>query len=55
MSVTYAGSGMTNEVKVKTNKGEHKFSGEDFKAVFNLRAPSMIQIKSSLFNIELKE
>jgi peptidoglycan hydrolase-like amidase/uncharacterized protein YoxC len=54
ISVSYSSNGQTSQVKVNTNKGEHNFSGEDFKAIFNLRAPGAIQIKSSLFNIENK-
>jgi peptidoglycan hydrolase-like amidase len=55
ISVTYSGGGYTSEVKVKTNKGEYKFDGEEFKAVFNLRAPGVIHLKSLLFNIEMKD
>lgn len=55
VSVTYSSSGYTSEVKIKTNKGEMKVSGDDFKAIFNLRAPGAIQIKSALFNIEVKD
>lgn len=55
VSVSYASNGSTAEVKIKTNKGELKYSGEDFRAIYNLRAPGMISIKSSLFNIEVKK
>lgn len=54
ISVSYSSSGVTAEVKVKTNKGDYTFSGEEFKAIFNLRAPGTIHIKSMLFNIEKK-
>jgi SpoIID/LytB domain protein len=54
VNVTYSSGGETSEVKIKTNKGEIKVSGDDFKAIFNLRAPGAIQIKSDLFNIESK-
>ena len=54
VDVSYSSGGVTAEVKVKTNKGEYKFSGEDFKAIFNLRAPGVIHLKSMLFNIEVK-
>jgi len=53
--VTYSSSGVTAEVKVKTNKGDYTFNGETFKAVFNLRAPGAIHLKSLLFNIEMKK
>ncbi len=55
VSVTYSSGGETSEVKIKTNKGEMKVSGDDFKAIFNLRAPGALQIKSALFNIEVKD
>lgn len=54
ISVSYSSSGVTAEVKVKTNKGDYTFSGEEFKAIFNLRAPGAIHLKSLLFNIEKK-
>jgi len=54
IDVTYSSSGVTAEVKVKTNKGDYTFGGEDFKAMFNLRAPGAIHLKSLLFNIEMK-
>ena len=40
---------------VKTNKGEYKFNGEEFKAIFSLRAPGALHIKSLLFNIEVRD
>jgi len=55
VDVSYSSGGYTAEVKVNTNKGEYKFSGEDFKAIFNLRAPGVIHLKSMLFNIEVKD
>lgn len=55
VSVTYSNGGYTSEVRIKTNKGELKFSGEDFKDIFNLRAPGAITIKSALYNIEVKD
>lgn len=54
VDVSYNSGGYTSEVTIKTNKGDVKVSGEDFKAIFNLRAPGAIQIKSALFNIEVK-
>lgn len=55
VSVNYSNGGYTSEVKVTTNKGDFTFSGEDFKAIFNLRAPGAIHLKSMLFNIEVKK
>ena len=55
VDVVYSSDGSTSQVKIKTNKGEKTFSGSDFKAIFNLRAPGAIQIKSALFNIEVKD
>lgn len=55
VDVSYSSNGYTSEVRVKTNKGELKFSGEDFKAIFNLRAPGTLNLKSALFNIEVKK
>lgn len=55
ISVSYSSSGVTAEVKVKTNKDDYTFSGEDFKAIFNLRAPGAIHLKSQLFNIEVRK
>ena len=54
VSVSYSNGGVTAEVKVKTNKGTKTFSGEDFKAIFNLRAPGVIHLTSLLFNVEVK-
>jgi peptidoglycan hydrolase-like amidase len=55
VSVSYSSDGTTSQVKIKSNKGDHTFSGSDFKAIFNLRAPGAIQLKSLLFNIEVKD
>lgn len=54
ISVDYSTSGITQNVKISTDKGSFTFSGSDFKEIFNLRAPGAIVIKSSLFNIEKK-
>ncbi|MBU3935247.1 hypothetical protein KJ909_01085 [Patescibacteria group bacterium] len=54
VSIDYSTSGITQTVRVSTDKGDFSFSGDDFKTVFNLRAPGAIVIKSSLFNIEKK-
>lgn len=55
VKVSYSSSGYTSEVKVTTNKGELKFDGDDFKAIFNLRAPGQIHLTSALFNVEVKK
>ena len=55
VDVSYSSGGVTAEVKIKTNKGEYKFSGGDFKAIFNLRAPGSIHLKSLLFNVEVRD
>lgn len=54
INVNYSTGGYTQEVRVETDKGGFTFSGDDFKTVFNLRAPGAIVIKSSLFNVEKK-
>ena len=54
VNVSYSTGGYTQEVTISTDKGNFTVSGDDFKTVFNLRAPGAIVIKSSLFNIEKK-
>jgi len=54
ISVTYSDNGYTAELRFYTDKGEKKFSGDDFKYIFNLRAPAAIGLKSRLFNIMKK-
>ena len=54
VGVYYSNDGYTTKVYVETDKGRKEFSGEDFKYIFNLRAPGAIGIKSSLFNIMRK-
>jgi len=54
VSVVYSNEGFTQTVVFKTDKGEKSFSGEDFKYIFNLRAPGAIGLKSSLFNLMKK-
>lgn len=55
INVEYSSGGYTSKVKIKTNKDEYSFTGEEFKAIFNLRAPGAIHLKSALFNIEFKK
>ena len=52
--VVYSNDGYTAKVYFETDKGRKEFNGEDFKYIFNLRAPGAIGIKSSLFNIMKK-
>jgi peptidoglycan hydrolase CwlO-like protein len=54
VDVFYSNNGYTAKVYVETDKGRKEFTGEEFKYVFNLRAPGAIGIKSSLFNIMKK-
>ena len=54
VSVDYSTGGYTQTVRLSTDKGDFSFSSDDFKTVFNLRAPGAIVVKSSLFNIEKK-
>ncbi|MGB9637565.1 MAG: SpoIID/LytB domain-containing protein, partial [Microgenomates group bacterium] len=54
VGVYYSNDGYTTKVYVETDRGRKEFSGEDFKYIFNLRAPGAIGIKSSLFNIMRK-
>ena len=46
------GGGRTTEVVVVEGSHEERFSGDEFKNRFNLRAPANISIVGSLFNIE---
>jgi len=55
VKVTYSSGGYTDKVEIETNKGTYKFDGDDFKAIFNLRAPGAIHLKSALYNIEFKK
>ncbi len=54
VGVYYSNDGYTNKVYFETDKGRKEFNGEDFKYIFNLRAPGAIGIKSSLFNLMKK-
>jgi len=51
---TYGTDGKTAKLVFGTNRGSFEVSGEEFKTVFNLRAPGRIALKSRLFNIEKK-
>lgn len=53
-SVTYSNNGSTANVSFSTNRGTISINGDDFKDLFNLRAPGYVSIKSPLFNVETK-
>ena len=46
--------GMTTAVSISGDGGAQSFSGQEFKDIFNVRAPANIQIVGPLFNIEVK-
>jgi hypothetical protein len=50
--VNISNGGYTSEVIFKTNKGEVKIPGDEFKTVFNLRAPAYVALRSRLYDIE---
>ncbi|RJR26040.1 hypothetical protein C4578_00160 [Candidatus Microgenomates bacterium] len=54
VEVFYSNDGYTSKVYIDTDKGRKEFTGEEFKHVFNLRAPGAISLKSALFNIMQK-
>jgi peptidoglycan hydrolase-like amidase len=54
VTVVYSDGGATATVSFSTNKGTVSVSGNDFKTLFNLRAPGYVSIKSPLYNIETK-
>lgn len=54
INVTYSTNGFTNKVHIDTDKGNKDFDGEDFRQIFNLRAPGEIYLASGLYNFEKK-
>ena len=54
VTVVYSNDGATANVSFSTNKGTMTVPGNEFKTVFNLRAPGYVSIKSPLYNIETK-
>lgn len=54
VNVLYGTDGKTASVVFGTNRDNFSVNGEEFKTVFNLRAPGRLVIKSALFNIEKK-
>jgi len=51
---TYSNLGFTQTVFFDTDRGRLSFLGEEFRAIFLIRSPGELQIKSSLFNIEMR-
>lgn len=54
ISTSYSTDGDTATITINTDKGSFAFNGSDFKQAFNLRAPAIVYIASSLFTIEKK-
>lgn len=52
VDVDISNGGYTSKVKLSTNRGSVEISGEEFKTVFNLRAPGYVSLKSRLFDLE---
>lgn len=52
VDVDISSGGYTSKVTLGTNKGTITISGEEFKTVYNLRAPGYVSIKSRLFDLE---
>lgn len=48
-------SGRTTQICFDTNQGKTCIEGEEFKTVFNLRAPGYVAIRSRLFDIEMED
>jgi len=55
IDVDISSSGYTSKVILDTDKGKVELSGDTFKTVFNLRAPSYLSIKSRLYDFEYKK
>ncbi|OGC47810.1 hypothetical protein A2886_00280 [candidate division WWE3 bacterium RIFCSPHIGHO2_01_FULL_42_13] len=54
VSVDIGNNGRTATVHFGTDNGSVNISGEDFKTVFNLRAPGYVSLRSRLFDIEME-
>lgn len=50
--VDIGSNGRTSKVYFRTNRGEVSIDGEEFKTVFNLRAPGYVSIRSRLFDVQ---
>ncbi len=54
VDVEISNGGYTSKITFKTNKGSISIDGQEFKAVFNLRAPGYISLKNKLFDFVTK-
>ncbi len=57
VSVSHSDKGLTTQVKFNTNRGDITMSGNEFKEIYNLRAPGYLRVPQrnfSFFNIEHK-
>lgn len=57
VSASHSNRGQTTQVKFSTNRGDITMSGNEFKEIYNLRAPGYLRIPQtgfSFFNIEHK-
>lgn len=55
VDVDIGNNGRTTKVTFKTNRGSVSIDGEEFKTVFNLRAPGYIAIKSRLYELKYED
>ena len=54
VSVLFSNDGFTSMVRISTDRGVVEIDGQEFKDIFNLRAPGYISIRNKMFNIEKK-
>lgn len=54
VSTSYSSGGDTASITANTDKGMFTFAGDSFKQAFNIRAPGVIYISSTLYTIERK-
>ncbi len=54
IDVDIGSNGMTNAVTVDTDKGSLTINGEEFKTVFNLRAPGFVALRSRLYDFQVR-
>ncbi len=55
VSVNISNNGYTSRVNFSTNKGNISVDGQEFRTVFNLRAPGYVSFRSRLFDIEYEK
>ena len=53
-SVDISNSGKTAKITFSTNNGSVSIDGDEFKTVFNLRAPGYVSIRNRLFGVEAR-